>query len=45
MWAVLPSQYRRSIKQGLRIARKQAPPELLELAIPAPEREIPGEEK
>jgi hypothetical protein len=45
MWAVLPSQYRRSIKQGLRIARKQAPPELLELAIPAPERETPGEEK
>jgi len=45
MWAVLPGRYRSSIKQGLRIARKQAPPELLELAIPAPERESSGEEK
>jgi len=45
MWPVLPSRYRRSIQQGLRIARKQAPPELLELAIPAPAKEIPGEEK
>lgn len=33
----LPDDYRNSITQGLRIARKQAAPNLLRLPIPAPE--------
>lgn len=36
-WVVLPDSYRVSIRNGLRIARKQAPPELLKLPITAPE--------
>ncbi len=37
-WEVLPDSYRSSITQGLRIARKQAAPDLLRLPVPAPER-------
>ncbi|MEM1112517.1 MAG: DUF3450 domain-containing protein [Pseudomonadota bacterium] len=36
-WEVLDSGYRRSVRDGLRVARKQAPPDLLELPINAPE--------
>ena len=32
-WRKLPSEYNRSIKQGLLIAKKQAPPELIKLPI------------
>lgn len=32
-WEKLPSEYDRSIKQGLQIAKKQAPPELIKLPI------------
>lgn len=35
-WVALGSDYRRAILDGLRIARKQAPPELLTLAIDGP---------
>ncbi len=36
-WDKLPGSYRSSIRKGLRIARKQAAPDLLRLPIPAPE--------
>ncbi|QBQ53622.1 DUF3450 domain-containing protein [Nitrosococcus wardiae] len=36
-WSVLPDGYRSAVTQGLRIARKQAPPDLLLLPIRAPE--------
>lgn len=36
-WQKLPDQYRTPIKQGLRIARKQAAPELIQVPVPAPE--------
>jgi len=36
-WTVLPESYKIPIRQGLRIARKQATPNLLILPIPAPE--------
>jgi len=36
-WVVLASQYRNDIERGLRIARKQAAPDLLKLPISAPE--------
>ena len=36
-WDILPDRYRRSIQQGIRIARKQTAPQLLELPIPTPE--------
>lgn len=36
-WNLLPNDYLRSVTQGLRIARKQAAPDLLRLPIPAPE--------
>lgn len=36
-WKTLPKDYLRSIEQGLRIAKKEAPPDLLRLPIPAPE--------
>jgi len=41
-WQRLPDEYRSTIKQGLRIARKQAAPELLELPIfgPRPANEV-----
>ncbi|MDO8826887.1 DUF3450 domain-containing protein [Methylophaga sp.] len=35
-WETLGSDYRRSVLDGLRIARKQAPPEMLKLAVDAP---------
>ncbi|RDV29434.1 DUF3450 domain-containing protein [Alteromonas aestuariivivens] len=35
-WETLPGDYRRAIRDGLRVARKQAPPELLTLAINSP---------
>jgi hypothetical protein len=37
-WRVLPGEYRASIKNGIRIARKQLAPDLLTLPVPAPER-------
>lgn len=37
-WETLPDSYRRPITEGIRIARKQAPPDLLRLPIPAPEQ-------
>ena len=36
-WEPLPAEYRRPITTGLRIARKQAAPDLIKLPIPAPE--------
>jgi hypothetical protein len=36
-WATLPIEYRNDIEHGLRIARKQAAPDLLKLPVPAPE--------
>ena len=36
-WELLSDSYRRSIQKGLRIARKQAPPALLNLPFDAPE--------
>ena len=35
-WETLGPDYRRSVLDGLRIARKQAPPEMLKLAVDAP---------
>lgn len=35
-WRVLPDGYRPAVAKGLRIARKQAAPELLRLPVPAP---------
>jgi len=37
-WERLPDQYRAAITQGLRIARRQAAPDLVRLPIPAAER-------
>ncbi|MGH8585556.1 MAG: DUF3450 domain-containing protein [Gammaproteobacteria bacterium] len=36
-WVVLPSEYRIDIERGVRIARKQAAPDLLKVPVPAPE--------
>lgn len=36
-WAALPLEYRNAVEQGLRIARKQATPDLLKLPVPSPE--------
>ena len=36
-WQTLPNNYRRSIRHGLRIARKEAAPDLLVLPMPAAE--------
>ena len=36
-WELLPDEYRSAITEGLRIARKQAAPDLLMLPISAPE--------
>lgn len=36
-WVVLPNDYRGAVRQGLRIARKQVAPDMLELPIPAAE--------
>lgn len=35
-WQSLPSEYRSAIHKGLRIARKQAAPDLIRLPVPAP---------
>ncbi len=37
-WELLGDEYRRPVAQGLRIARKQAPPDLIKLPVPAPEK-------
>lgn len=36
-WKPLDESYRQAIEQGIRVARKQAPPELIKLPVPAPE--------
>ncbi len=36
-WEALPDDYRRPIREGLRIARKEAPPNLLTLPLPTAE--------
>jgi len=36
-WAVLPDQYRQPLDRAIRIARKQLPPDLVRLPVPAPE--------
>ncbi len=36
-WEILPDNFRRSIRKGLRIARKQAAPDILTLPTPTPE--------
>lgn len=36
-WVQLPDEYKRSVRDGLRVARKEAAPDLLTLPIPAPE--------
>lgn len=36
-WELLPDKFRSPVAEGLRIARKQAAPELLRLPVPAPE--------
>ena len=36
-WAVLDNEYRAPLDRGIRIARKQLPPDLIRLPIPAPE--------
>ena len=36
-WEVRDSGYRRAVSDGLSLARKQAPPQLLNLPVPAPE--------
>jgi hypothetical protein len=35
-WVALDSSYRSALRQGLRIARKQAAPDLINLPLPAP---------
>ncbi|RMD86054.1 MAG: DUF3450 domain-containing protein [Candidatus Dadabacteria bacterium] len=35
-WIALPASYRGAIREGLRIARKQAAPDLIEVPVPAP---------
>lgn len=37
-WQVLPEEYRKPVMEGLRIARKQAPPDLIKLPVAAPEK-------
>ena len=36
-WIVLDEQYRQSLDRAIRIARKQLPPDLIRLPVPAPE--------
>lgn len=38
-WDILPSEYRASIKKGLRVAKKQTAPDLIRIPIAAPEDE------
>ncbi len=42
-WIVLTDDYNRSIAQGIQIAKKQAPPDLIKLPITAPEQIILNE--
>ena len=42
VWEPLDRSYRTDIRQGLRIARKQAAPDLLRLPLPEPQR-VEGE--
>ncbi len=35
-WTELPDEYRQSLDRGMRIARKQLPPDLVRLPVPAP---------
>ena len=37
-WQILSEEYRMPVQQGLKIARKQAPPDLIKLPIDAPEK-------
>lgn len=37
-WQALPSGYRTSIRNGIKVAKDLAAPQLLEIAVPAPER-------
>ena len=37
-WSTLSDDYNRSIAQGIQIAKKQAPPDLIKLPITAPEK-------
>jgi hypothetical protein len=36
-WIELPAEYNHSLAQGLRIARKEAPPDFFRIPVPAPE--------
>jgi hypothetical protein len=36
-WMPLPSEYLQSLDRAIRIARKQLPPDLVRLPVPAPE--------
>jgi hypothetical protein len=36
-WEVLDDEFRQSLDRAIRIARKQLPPDLIRLPIPAPE--------
>ena len=36
-WMALPDGFRQSLDRGIRIARKQLPPDLIRLPVPAPE--------
>lgn len=35
-WKPLPGRYRRPVREGIRVARDQAAPQLIEIAVPAP---------
>ncbi|WP_353252190.1 DUF3450 domain-containing protein [Salinisphaera sp. PC39] len=35
-WKPLPARYRRPVREGIRVARDQAAPQLVEIAVPAP---------
>jgi hypothetical protein len=37
-WEVLPQEYRSAVEQGLRIAKKQAPPALIKLPVQTAEK-------
>jgi hypothetical protein len=40
-WTPLPARYRASVKEGFRIAKKQAAPDLFSIPVPAPEEDSP----
>lgn len=37
-WVYLPSAYSKTVRKGIRMARKQLPPDLIKLPIPAPQK-------